>query len=63
MQQISRQVLLFGGLPPNLELPKGTRLPPWFTKAIEQSDDKHGWWQLYLDNFMAGERTFAGRKV
>ena len=60
MQQVSRQILLSGGLPPTLELKKGTRLPPWFTKAVMDSTEQHGWWQVYLDNFMAGERTAAG---
>eukprot|EP00438_Fugacium_kawagutii_P017079 Skav213874 [mRNA] locus=scaffold2374:77699:81990:+ [translate_table: standard] len=56
MQMIAREVLLTHKLPYQLEIKKTSALPPWFTKvSAEQSPT--AWWQVYLDNFLAGERT------
>lgn len=55
MQAISREVLLSRGLPPELELRKGSPLPPWFTQVLSSTSATKTWWQVYLDNFMAGD--------
>eukprot|EP00435_Cladocopium_sp_Y103_P009201 s976_g2.t1 len=55
MQQISREILLCNGLPPELEFKKTGGVPLWFTKVMEATSSKRAWWQVYLDNFMSGE--------
>ena len=55
MQQASREILLSNGLPPELELKKGTPLPPWFTQVLQSTSPDRAWWQVYLDNFMAAD--------
>ena len=57
VQQLSRQILLNSGLPPETELAKGIPLPLWFSQAIAESTSTRAWWQVYLDNFMSGEVT------
>ena len=57
MQQLSRQILLNSGLPPENELAKGIPLPLWFSQAIAESSSTRAWWQVYLGNFMSGEVT------
>eukprot|EP00438_Fugacium_kawagutii_P032920 Skav205027 [mRNA] locus=scaffold6308:1300:5659:- [translate_table: standard] len=56
MQMIAREVLLAHKLPCQLEIKKTTGLPPWFAKVSDQ-DGPTAWWQVYLDNFLSGERT------
>eukprot|EP00438_Fugacium_kawagutii_P022177 Skav235072 [mRNA] locus=scaffold3466:131994:145576:- [translate_table: standard] len=63
MQQISREILLSKGLPQELELHKLRHLPPWFAKVVAAADDQHAWWQVYLDNFMSGERSAGDERV
>ena len=55
MQAVSRQVLLLQGMPANQELRKTSSLPPWFTLSLNQATKEKSWWQVYLDNFMAGQ--------
>ena len=43
------------GLPPGLEVKKGSPLPLWFAQVVEQSSPDRSWWQVYLDNFMAAD--------
>ena len=57
MQQISREILLSKGLPPSLEYRKSGNLPPWFAQVMDGTSSTTAWWQVYLDNFMSGERT------
>eukprot|EP00435_Cladocopium_sp_Y103_P028366 s1320_g7.t1 len=57
MQQISREILLQKGLPPELELHRARRVPAWFVGAVDMAHDKSCWWQVYLDNFFAAEKT------
>ena len=57
MQQLTREILLTKGLPESLELKKSAPLPAWFTQVLNDSDEEHAWWQVYLDNFLAGERV------
>lgn len=60
MQMISREVLLRKGLPPHMELRKQGSLPPWFAQVCHAAGEQRAWWQVYLDNFMAGERCAIG---
>lgn len=55
MQAVSREILLSRGLPPNLELKKGTPPPPWFAQVHGGTTSTRSWWQVYLDNFMAAD--------
>ena len=55
MQAISREVLISQGMPPELELKKTGKLPSWFSISAKESSPTKAWWQVYLDNFMAGE--------
>lgn len=57
MQQLTREILLTKGLPESQELKKSAPLPAWFTQVLNDSDEDHAWWQVYLDNFLAGERV------
>lgn len=57
MQQISRQVLLMRGLPPQLEVQRVQGIPRWFTQTVAESTGERAWWQVYLDNFMSGESS------
>lgn len=57
MQQISRQVLLMRGLPKSLEIERVHGVPRWFTSTVAAADGHRAWWQVYLDNFMAGESS------
>ena len=57
MQAISREILLCRGLPPHLEVRRGSSLPSWFAQVINKQSETQAWWQIYLDNFMSGERT------
>lgn len=63
MQQVSRQVLLMKGLSPCMELQKVDGMPRWFTNSVESADNDRAWWQVYLDNFMAGESTTGNRGI
>ena len=56
MQQISREILLGHGLPPELEFRKTGPVPLWFAQVVEQASPTRAWWQVYLDNFLSGER-------
>ena len=60
MQAVSREILLSKGLSPELELRRGTPLPAWFTQVANSSTPSRAWWQVYLDNFMAGEVEDGG---
>ena len=60
MQQISRELLLRDGLPRELEIHRARRVPSWFTGVLEKAANKTCWWQVYLDNFMAAEKTSCG---
>ena len=57
MQMISREILLSRGLPAELEFHKRDGAPSWFVKAATTQTPTRAWWQIYLDNFMAGEVT------
>ena len=54
-QAVSREILLSRGLPPGLELKKGSPPPPWFAQVQSSASSTKAWWQIYLDNFMAGD--------
>lgn len=56
MQQISREILLGHGLPPEQEFRKTGPVPLWFAQVVEKSSSSRSWWQVYLDNFLSGER-------
>ena len=60
MQQVSREILLSHGLPPELELRKSGNVPLWFTQVIESTTPTRAWWQVYLDNFFSGEVDTGG---
>ena len=60
MQQVSREILLAGGLPPNLEVRKSLDLPTWFTEVLSATTATTAWWQVYLDNFFSGEKDLCG---
>ena len=60
MQAISREILLAKGLPPELELKKGGKIPPWFAQVASADSPQRAWWQVYLDNFMSGEVDRGG---
>eukprot|EP00438_Fugacium_kawagutii_P033223 Skav231044 [mRNA] locus=scaffold446:243817:254709:+ [translate_table: standard] len=59
MQMVAREVLLVHQLPYQLELKKTSALPAWFTK-VTGACGATAWWQVYLDNFLAGEKTDLG---
>lgn len=63
MQMISRELLLQDGLPRELELHRARRVPSWFTDVVNSSKDKTCWWQVYLDNFMAAEKSSCGHSM
>ena len=56
MQQISREILLGHGLPPEQEFRKTGPVPLWFAQVMEKTTPTCSWWQVYLDNFLSGER-------
>ena len=60
MQQISREILLSGGLPPSAELHRGSRPPPWFIACAQQTRETRAFWQVYLDNFFSAEVADVG---
>lgn len=57
MQQISRQVLLMRGLPKSLEVERVHGVPRWFTSTVAAADGHRAWWQVYVDDFIAGESS------
>ena len=56
MQQISREILLRNGLPPEMEFRKTGPVPRWFAQVVDEASPTRAWWQVYLDNFLSGER-------
>ena len=56
MQQVSREILLQNGLPPELEFRKTGPVPSWFTEVVQAATPSKAWWQVYLDNFLSGEK-------
>ena len=62
MQCMSRELLLQRGMPPHMELKKTGRLPVWFSGSVDAATNDKAWYQVYLDNFFAGEVTGAEDK-
>ena len=53
MRMASRQMILRLGSGHGEELRKGKQTPKWFTDSLRQEGERC-WWQVYLDNYMAG---------
>ena len=57
MQEISERVLWNAGLPASQQIRRGVAIPPVLTQcAHEALSSERGFWQVYLDNFMAGDK-------
>ena len=54
MQCLSRRVLLESRLPDSHEVRKDRMGPNWLAHCWRQGGE-HGWWQVYLDNFISCE--------
>ena len=54
MQCLSRRVLLESRLPDSHEVRKDRMVPPWLAECWRRGGE-HGWWQVYLDNFISCE--------
>ena len=56
MQEVSQNILLMGNLPRSSQLVRDKTIPLWMVGLLRSAatGDK-AWWQVYLDNFAAGE--------
>ena len=56
MQEVSQNILHAGKLPRDAQLLRDRTIPLWMVGLIRDADkDNKVWWQVYLDNFAAGE--------
>lgn len=61
MQEISERVLWNAGLPTEQQIRRGFAVPAILTQcARECLRSDRGFWQVYLDNFMGGEKRLTG---
>ena len=59
MQEVSARILVSGGLPSDAQITKTKPPPVWFNAPGSTRETTCAWWQVYLDNFVAGERCRA----
>ena len=58
MQELSSNLLRWGGLPTSQQVCRNKPLPPWLVEALVESQEKgQGWWHIYLDNFFSAEKV------
>ncbi len=58
MQELSSNLLRWGGLPMSKQVCRNKPLPPWLVEAVvESKETEQGWWHIYLDNFFSGEKV------
>ncbi len=61
MQEISSNLLRWGGLSMSQQVCRNKPLPPWLVEALLESKEKEqGWWHIYLDNFFSGQKVSTG---
>ena len=53
MQMVSRELMRNISAGPGAELRRGALVPKWFISVLKEGGTE-SWWQVYLDNFMAG---------
>ena len=58
MQEISENILLWGGLPREHQIRRGSPLPPWMCDTLFSAKrEGRYWWHVYVDNFCACEKV------
>eukprot|EP00435_Cladocopium_sp_Y103_P016708 s1499_g4.t1 len=62
MQMASRELMLRKSQLSASELRRQTLAPGWFVDTLIRSESEH-FWQVYLDNFMAGEVAPKGKAI
>ena len=64
MQEISQAMLLSYGMPKELQVKRTRGLPLWLCKVLRDAGGtSKAWWHIYLDNFLAGERSQGENKT
>ena len=60
-QEMSENLLLHQGVPPQLQVAKDKALPAWMNEVPGQAcAEERAWWHVYLDNYAGGERLTPG---
>eukprot|EP00435_Cladocopium_sp_Y103_P039075 s2514_g10.t1 len=61
MQEISEQLVDYGGLNVGNQIFRGRPLPRWFNEVLQQATtEDRTWFHVCLENFCAGERLLPG---
>ena len=56
MQEVSQTILHLGHLPRGEQILRDRTIPLWMVGLVKESQSRgKAWWQVYLDNFAAGE--------
>ena len=59
MQEISENILLWGGISREHQIRRGSPLPTWMCDTLFSAKrEGRYWWHVYLDNFCACEKIF-----
>lgn len=64
MQEVSERILWNAGFSEHSQIRRGFAMPEALTKCARQSvDEDRAFWQVYLDNYMGGQKLVSGESA